>query len=93
VGDLTPVLAEELRVAAAPGVVGLGLEDDPSRLFNSSLEGNKRRAIDVREGETLDAEAFKALIRAAVAENLRSGAKKAKSPPKPRAKAKPSDEK
>ena len=67
--------------------------DDPSRLFNSSLEGNKRRAIDVREGETLDAEAFKALIRAAVAENLRFGTTKAKSPPKPRAKVKPSDAK
>ena len=67
--------------------------DDPYRLFNSSLEGSTRRAIDVREGETLDAEAFKALIRAAVAENLRLGTKKAKSPPKPRAKAKPSDEK
>lgn len=39
---------------------------DPSGLFNSSLEGNVRRAIDVREGETLDEEAFKALIREAV---------------------------
>ena len=38
---------------------------DPSRLFNSSLEGNARRAIDLREGETIDEEAFKALIRAA----------------------------
>ena len=66
---------------------------DPAGLFNSSLEGNTRRAIDVREGETLDAEAFKALVRAAVAENLRSGTKKAKSPPKPRAKTKPSEEK
>ncbi len=46
---------------------------DPRGLFNSSLEGNTRRAIDIREGEVLDAEAFKALIRAAVAENLRSG--------------------
>jgi hypothetical protein len=71
---------------------GASLED-PRGLFNSSLEGNTRRAIDIREGEVLDAEAFKALIRAAVAENLRSGTKKAKSPPKPRAKAKPSDEK
>ena len=62
---------------------------DPRGLFNSSLEGNTRRAIDIREGEVLDAEAFKALIRAAVAENLRSGAAKAKSPPKPGAKAKP----
>jgi len=44
---------------------------DPRRLFNSSLEGNTRRAIDIREGEVLDAEAFKALIQAAVAENLR----------------------
>jgi len=46
--------------------------DDPRRLFNSSLEGGTRRAIDIREGEVLDAEAFKALIQAAVAENLRS---------------------
>lgn len=45
---------------------------DPHGLFNSSLEGNTRRAIDIREGEALDAEAFKALIRAAVAENLRA---------------------
>ena len=41
--------------------------DDPSGLFNSSLEGNTRRAIDFREGEKLDEEALKALIRAAVA--------------------------
>lgn len=47
---------------------------DPRRLFNSSLEGKTRRAIDLREGEVLDAEAFKALIRAAVAENMRVGA-------------------
>jgi hypothetical protein len=39
---------------------------DPSGLFNSSLEGNTRRAIDVREGEEIDGEALKALIRAAV---------------------------
>jgi hypothetical protein len=43
--------------------------EDPSRLFNSSLEGNTRRAIDIREGETVDAGAFKALVRAAVAQN------------------------
>ena len=43
--------------------------DDPSGLFNSSLEGNTRRAIDFREGETIDAEALKALIRAAVTLN------------------------
>ena len=43
---------------------------DPHQLFNASLEGNARRAIDIREGALPDAEAFKALIRAAVAENL-----------------------
>lgn len=44
---------------------GAALED-PCRLFNSSLEGNARRAIDIREGDDIDAEAFKALVRAAV---------------------------
>jgi len=44
--------------------------DDPSRLFNSSLEGNVRRAIDFHEGDAIDAEALKALIRAAVALNI-----------------------
>jgi hypothetical protein len=52
---------------------------DPQRLFNSSLEGNTRRAIDIREGEVIDAEALKALIRAAVAENLRSSGPKSRS--------------
>jgi hypothetical protein len=42
---------------------------DPSRLFNSSLEGNTRRAIDIHEGEEVDAGAFKALVNAAVAQN------------------------
>ncbi len=42
---------------------------DPSRLFNSSLEGNTRRAIDIHEGERVDAGAFKALVQAAVARN------------------------
>ena len=42
---------------------------DPSRLFNSSLEGNVRRAIDVHEGEEIDGEALKALVRAAVTLN------------------------
>ena len=42
---------------------------DPAKLFNSSLEGNTRRAIDFREGDDIDAEALKALIRAAVAVN------------------------
>ena len=45
---------------------------DPSGLFNSSLEGNTRRAIDFREGDDLDEEALKALIRAAVALNTSS---------------------
>jgi hypothetical protein len=46
---------------------------DPARLFNASLEGNARRAIDIREGETVDAAAFKTLIRAAVALNASGG--------------------
>jgi len=44
--------------------------DDPSRLFNAGLDGNTRRAIDIRAGERVDATAFKALIRAAVALNV-----------------------
>lgn len=43
--------------------------DDPARLFNASLEGNARRAIDIHEGERVDASAFKALVRRAVALN------------------------
>jgi hypothetical protein len=50
---------------------GASLED-PSGLFNSSLEGNTRRAIDVHEGEEIDAKALQALIRAAVALNTAS---------------------
>lgn len=46
---------------------------DPAKLFNSSLEGNTRRAIDIHEGEKVDAGAFKALIRAAVALNASGG--------------------
>jgi hypothetical protein len=42
---------------------------DPAKLFNSSLDGNARRALDIHEGEEVDAGAFKALIRAAVALN------------------------
>ena len=49
--------------------------DDPARLFNASLDGNVRRAIDIREGEQVDAAAFKALIRQAVSLN---GSRKAK---------------
>ena len=47
---------------------------DPTKLFNSSLDGNVRRAIDIHEGEEIDAQAFKTLIRAAVDLNA-SGAK------------------
>jgi len=46
---------------------------DPAKLFNSSLEGNTRRAIDIHEGEKVDAGAFKALIRAAIALNTSGG--------------------
>ncbi len=46
---------------------------DPSGLFNSSLEGNTRRAIDFREGEEIDEEALKALVRAAVTLNTNAG--------------------
>ncbi|MGA9335939.1 MAG: DUF1801 domain-containing protein [Rudaea sp.] len=51
---------------------------DPARLFNSSLDGNVRRAIDIGEGDQVDADAFKALIRAAIALNAAS------TKPKPR---------
>jgi hypothetical protein len=54
--------------------------DDPAKLFNSSLDGNARRAIDIREGEEIDAGAFRALIRAAVDLNTsgrKAGAKRA----------------
>ena len=53
---------------------GASLED-PSRLFNSSLEGNTRRAIDFHEGDKIDEKALKALIRAAVALNTSVQAK------------------
>ena len=56
---------------------GASLED-PSGLFNSSLEGNTRRAIDIREGETVDEAAFKALVREAVALNSSGTTKRAK---------------
>ena len=49
---------------------------DPARLFNSSLEGNVRRAIDIHEGETVNETAFKALVRQAVALNSSTKAKR-----------------
>ena len=60
---------------------------DPARLFNSSLEGNTRRAIDIREGEEVDATAFKTLLRQAVAFNSSGKSKPPKSKP---SKSKPS---
>ena len=51
---------------------------DPARLFNSSLDGNVRRAIDIREGGEVDESAFKALVREAIALNKSKPAKKAK---------------
>ena len=53
-------------------IKGASLED-PARLFNASLDGNARRAIDIHEGEEVDAEAFKALIRIAIALNASAG--------------------
>ena len=55
---------------------GAALED-PRKLFNASLEGNVRRAIDIREGETLNEAAFKKLIRSAVAANADARAERA----------------
>jgi hypothetical protein len=52
--------------------------NDPVRLFNSSLDGNVRRAIDIHEGETVDESAFKALVRQAVALNSSSNSKRSK---------------
>ncbi len=56
---------------------GAALED-PSKLFNSSMEGNTRRAIDLREGEKIDEAALKQLIRAAVAANSFARAQRGK---------------
>jgi hypothetical protein len=52
--------------------------NDPTRLFNSSLDGNVRRAIDIHDGEEVDASAFKALVRRAVALNASDKAKRSK---------------
>lgn len=59
---------DKLKLAFAKGAA----LDDPSGLFNASLEGNTRRAIDLHEGDRIDETAFKALIRAAVALNTSS---------------------
>ena len=63
---------------------GASLED-PSGLFNSSLEGNVRRAIDVHEGQAIDEVAFRKLVRAAVALNLRVKAAPKRRPARKRA--------
>ncbi len=68
------------KVVKLTFIKGASLED-PVRLFNSSLEGNARRAIDIHEGEEVDAAAFKALVRQAVALN---GSRKAKTSKKPK---------
>lgn len=52
--------------------------DDPAGLFNSSLDGNTRRAIDIREGDEIDGAALQALIRAAIAHNAATGKKTSK---------------
>jgi hypothetical protein len=65
---------------------GAALED-PSRLFNASLDGGTRRAIDIREGDTIDEEAFKALVRAAVALNASGRATAGPGPSQRRAKS------
>ncbi len=60
---------------------------DPARLFNSSLDGNLRRAIDIREGEEVDESAFKELVRQAVALNSSGKSKPAKKKPLKKAKS------
>jgi hypothetical protein len=62
---------------------------DPARLFNASLDGNCARAIDIRAGEAIDASAFTALVRAAVAQNRARPAKSANKSAKKKAAKKP----
>ena len=71
-------MAEALftRVVKLTFFRGASLQD-PGKLFNASLEGNTRRAIDIREGERPNAAAFKALIRSAVAANSAARARRA----------------
>ena len=68
-----------VKMTFAKGAALAAAMKDPSGLFNSSLEGNVRRAIDIHEGDKVDEAALKVLIRAAVALNLKS-----KSKPKPK---------
>jgi len=79
-GPTTEASAPESRTSPVVKLTffkGASLKD-PRKLFNSSLDGNVRRAIDIHEGEQIDASAFKALIRAAVALNASGGKKPAK---------------
>ena len=71
--EADPDVVEEMKWVAEGAA-----SKDPAKLFNSSLEGNTRRAIDIHEGEKVDAGAFKALIRAAVALNSSGGKAKPK---------------
>lgn len=65
------------KVVKLTFVKGASLED-PARLFNSSLDGNTRRAIDIHEGDNVDKSAFKALVREAVALNSSGKSKPSK---------------
>jgi hypothetical protein len=67
---------------------GASLED-PSGLFNSSLEGNTRRAIDIHEGDKIDEKALKALVRAAVAQNTSAKGATARPPAAARSRKRP----
>src|SRR4029077_16991179 len=69
------------QIVQLPFARGASLED-PRRLFNSSLEGNTRRAIDIHEGEVVDESAFKALVREAIARNQAGKSKPARAPKK-----------
>jgi hypothetical protein len=80
--EADPDVVEEWKwgtpVWSHDGIICTG--EDPAGLFNSSLEGNVRRAIDVHQGEALDKPAFKALVRQAVALNSAGKSKPSKKP-------------
>ena len=82
-GVSQPAVSKHLWVLKQAGLVR---DRDPSRLFNSSLEGNTRRAIDFHEGDKIDEKALKALIRAAVALNtsVRATARPVRSQKRPK---------
>jgi hypothetical protein len=74
--DADPAIQEEWKWVKLTFARGASLKD-PKKLFNSSLEGNTRRAIDLREGEKINEAAFKQLIRAAVTANTVAVAQRA----------------